>query len=60
MTGLTQIVLTDLFYVVSLLLISCFSSIIYIFSANSITYLLLIIFVSNSVYEYWTAGCAVD
>lgn len=61
MSGVTQIVLTD-FCVVSLLLISCSSSIIYDFCLNStsITYLLLIIFVSNSIYEYRTIGCAVD
>lgn len=60
MTGVTQIVLTDVFCVVSVLLISCSSNIIYTFSPNSITYLLLIIFVSNSIYEYRTVGCAVD
>jgi len=48
MTGLTKILLTDFFCVVSLLLISCSSSLIYIFSPNSMTYLLLIIFVSNN------------
>jgi hypothetical protein len=58
-TGVTQIVLTD-FCVVSLLLLSCSSSITYNFCLNNITYLLLIIFVSNSTYEYRTVGCAVD
>jgi len=59
MTGVTQIVFTNLFCIVSLLMISCSSSIIYNFSPNSITYLLLIIFVSDSIYEYRTAVCAV-